>query len=68
VGLIGGIWGWVERWLAWLVDRLVEMFLVWLFKHYVLMGMDFQIWVWVVLALAVIPVVVLIAWLVDALR
>jgi hypothetical protein len=42
------------------------MGLVWLFKHYVPMGMDFQIWVWVVLALAVILVVVLIAWLVDA--
>jgi hypothetical protein len=63
VGLIGGIWGWVERWL---VEHLVEMGLVWLFKHYVLMGMDFQIWVWMVLALAVILVVVLIAWLVDA--
>jgi hypothetical protein len=32
------------------------------------MGMDFQIWIWVVLALAVILVVKLIAWLVDALR
>jgi hypothetical protein len=63
VGLIGGIWGWVERWL---VEHLVEMGLVWLFKHYVLMGMDFQIWVWMALALAVILVVVLIAWPVDA--
>jgi hypothetical protein len=63
VRLIGGIWGWVERWL---VEHLVEMGLVWLFKNYVLMGLDFQIWVWMVLALAVILVVVLIAWLVDA--
>ena len=41
--------------------------LVWLLtQHYVLMGMDFQIWVWMVLALAVIiPVVILIARLVD---
>ena len=41
--------------------------MVWLLtQHYVLMGMDFQIWVWMVLALAVIiPVVILIARLVD---
>jgi hypothetical protein len=35
---------------------------------YVLASIDFQIWVWLVLALAVILVVKLIAWLVDALR
>jgi hypothetical protein len=66
VGLIGGIWGWFERWL---VEHLGEMGLVWLLKqHYVLMGLDFQIWVWIVLALAVVILVgVLIAWLVDSL-
>ena len=56
--MIGGIWSWlVEH----LLERAGEEGLVWLLKqHYVLMGMDFPIWVWmVVLALAVILVV---AW------
>jgi hypothetical protein len=65
VGLIGDIWRWVEHWLF---DRLFEMVLAWLLTHYVLASIDFQIWVWLVLALAVILVVMLIAWLVDALR
>jgi hypothetical protein len=50
-------------WLGWLVEHLVEEALHWLVKqHLVLMGMDFPIWIWVVLALAVILVVVLNAW------
>jgi hypothetical protein len=75
-GLIGSILRWlfdhiVEPIWGWLVElvehHLVKMGLVWLFtQHYVLMGMDFPIWVWmVVLALAVILVVVLIAWWID---
>jgi hypothetical protein len=64
VALIAGIWGWFEHWL---VERLVEMGLAWLFKRYVLAGMDFQIWVWIALALlAVILVIRLIARLVDS--
>jgi hypothetical protein len=70
VGLIAGIGSWLLEHLAepiwgWLVElvehHLVKMVLVWLFtQHYVLMGMDFPIWIWMVmLALAVILVV---AW------
>jgi hypothetical protein len=69
--MLGGIWGWLVKplfehlgehlVLDWLFSKIwvVAMGLVWLFS---------KIWVGMVLALAVILVVVLIAWLVDALR
>jgi hypothetical protein len=60
LGLTAGIEGSFWRWL---IEHIGEMRLVLLLKqHYVLMGMDFQIWVWIVIALAL---VVLIAWLLD---
>jgi hypothetical protein len=65
VGLIGDIWRWLERWL---VEHIGEHFskeaLVWLLtRHYVMAGLDFEIWVWILIALVV---GVLIAWLVGA--
>jgi hypothetical protein len=58
--MLGGIWGWlVEHLFEHLGEHLVAMGLVWLFS---------KIWVWMVLALAVILIVRLIAWLVDAWR